>query len=74
MYGSGADVHGKAIRVLVTATELAVYLSHIISIKTQWMYSFAQFVPHWVNLVSRLDSWILTANKSCQSKLYVPRH
>ena len=28
MYGSGADVHGKAIRVLVTATELAVYLSH----------------------------------------------
>lgn len=31
MYGSGADVHGKAIRVLVTATELAVYLAVYLS-------------------------------------------
>lgn len=27
MYGSGAGMHGKAIRVLVTATELAAYLA-----------------------------------------------
>jgi len=34
MYGSGAGMHGKAIRVLVTATELAVYLPVIISGKS----------------------------------------
>lgn len=31
MYGSGAGMHGKAIGVLVTAIELAVYLPVIIS-------------------------------------------
>ena len=28
MYGSEADVHGRVFRVLVIATELAVYLPH----------------------------------------------